>query len=411
MAREHAVGAPLIPRDGGTVTETGGDDAPARAGYVDDAIRRMRVAAAAAGRGGAPGAAGTADAEVLRTALATLPPDDQRLLWATHVQRQEPSAVAAALGTHPRAAARLLPQAEQALATVLADAHARGCPPGCAGTREALHDLVRGRVPSGRATELEDHLLDCAACLRAFVDVREPAWALRDAGPRLLAGGWRPPAVVGAAAAEAPGGTESAAAPRPARRQSWLIVAGTVACVAVAGVAIALGSGDAAPAAPGQGSSEGATSVGTVPDDASSPAASPSSVARGDDGPSARPTASTDPSATPSGDPSPTASPDDDASSGPSTSPTSSPDRDDEPTTSPTSTGSTSSKPTSRPTPTTTPTDEDPPTGTATPTEEPTDEPTDETPTEPTDPEPSEPTPTVSTDPDPVETTPTEPPE
>ncbi|MEL7978194.1 hypothetical protein AAG589_20170 [Isoptericola sp. F-RaC21] len=307
------------------MTETGGDDAPSRAGYVDDAIRRMRVAAAAAGRGGAPGAAGTADPEVLRAAVATLPPDDQRLLWATHVQRQEPSAVAAALGTHPRAAARLLPQAEQTLAAALADAHARGCPPGCADTRRALDDLVHRRVPAGQEA-FEDHLLDCAACLRAFVDVREPAWALRDAGPRLLAGGWHPPAV---AAAAGPGDS-SGVVSRPARRQSWLIVAGTVACVAVAATAVALGSGDPAPAAPDPGSSPAATTVGTVPGGGTSPASSSSSVPRGDGGASASPTPSGDASATPSGEPSPTPSSDDAAAtSDPSTSPTSSPGRDE----------------------------------------------------------------------------------
>ena len=392
------------------MTETGGDDAPARAGYVDDAIRRMRVAAAAAGRGGAPGAAGTADPEVLRTALATLPADDQRLLWATHVQRQEPSAVAAALGTHPRAAARLVPQAERALATALAEVHARGCPPGCADTREALHDLVDGRAPAGRGAGPEDHLLDCAACLRAFVDVREPAWALRDAGPRLLAGGWRPRAVAAATPTDEQTGTTTGAAPRPARRQSWLIVAGTVACVAVAAVAIALGSGDAAPAAPDPGSSPGATTVGTVPGGAASPVAPPSSSPLGDGGPSSGPTPSAAPSATPSDEPSPTASPGDDAAtSGPSTSPTSSPGRDDEPTSSSTSPSSGSTRPapsSSRPPSTTTPS-EDPPTGGST-TEpsdpaEPSEDPTDGTSAEPSatptaDPEPSgEPEPTAST--------------
>lgn len=404
MARERAVGAPFGPRDGGTVTETGGDDAPARAGYVDDAIRRMRVAAAAAGRGGAPGAAGSADPEVLRTALAGLAPDDQRLLWATHVQRQEASAVAAALGTHPRTVARLLPQAEQALATALADAHARGCPPGCAATRAAVLDLVHRRVPAGQEAELEDHLLDCAGCLRAYVDVREPAWAARDAGPRLLAGGWCPPAV---AATVAQGAADAAArAPRPARRQSWLIVAGTVACVAVAAVAIALGTGDAAPAAPDPGTSPGATTVGTVPGGATSPVATPSATPRGDGTASSAPTPSDDASATPSGDPSPSASTDDDAEAdGPSTSPTS-PGRDDEPTTSSTS----SSRPaTSEPSTDDTGTSTDDP-GTETPDTGSTDSPS-TPPAEPTEtptPAPSasgmpEPTSTSSTDPEPTD--------
>ncbi|GAB6937927.1 hypothetical protein JCM11754A_14510 [Isoptericola variabilis] len=410
MARERAVGAPFGPRDGGTVTETGGDDAPARAGYVDDAIRRMRVASAAAGRGGAPGAAGSADPEVLRAALAGLAPDDQRLLWATHVQRQEVSTVASALGTHPRTVARLLPPAEQALATALADAHARGCPPGCADTRAAVLDLVHRRLPAGQEAELEDHLLDCAGCLRAYVDVRDPAWAARDAGPRLLAGGWCPSAV---AATVAQGAADAAArAPRPARRQSWLIVAGTVACVAVAAVAIALGTGDAAPAAPDPGTSPGATTVGTVPGGATSPVATPSATPRGDGTPGTGPTPSEGASATPSGEPSPTASTDDDAEAdGPSTSPTSSPARDDEPTTSPTSsastsTGSATSKPTSRPpSSTTTPPDEGSPT--ATPSTEPTDE---TTTTPPADPDPGETDPgETDPDPDPTESDPTDP--
>jgi len=395
VARERAVGAPFGPRDGGTVTETGGDDAPARAGYVDDAIRRMRVAAAAAGRGGAPGAAGSADPEMLRTALAGLAPDDQRLLWATHVQRQEASAVAAALGTHPRTVARLLPPAEQALATALADVHARGCPPGCADTRSAVLDLVHRRVPAGQEAELEDHLLDCAGCLRAFVDVREPAWAARDAGPRLLAGGWRPPAVAAVAAT----GTADAAAraPRPARRQSWLIVAGTVACVAVAAVAIALGTGDAAPAAPDPGTSPGATTVGTVPGGATSPVATPSATPRGDGTASSAPTPSDDASATPSGEPSPSASTDGDVRTGDPSSPMS-PGRD-EPTSSSTATRGSTPTPTTSPAPrpstsTTDPTPEETPSDQ---TEEPpteTDEPVPEPPEETPSPSPSD-TPTT----------------
>ncbi|SKC58174.1 hypothetical protein [Krasilnikoviella flava] len=384
------------------MTETAGDDAPSRAGFVDDAIRRMRVAAAAAGRGGAPGAAGTADPEAQRTALAALPPDDQLLLWATHVQRHEPAAVAAALGTHTRAVPRLLGQAEQALAAALEAAHAHGCPPGCAATRRALGDLTHRRVQPAQETEPEDHLVACPACLHAFVDVREPAWALRDAGPRLLAGGWRPAAVL-AATADRP----ATPAPRPVRRQSWLIVAGTVACVAVAGVAIALGSGDAAPAAPGPGSSPEATTVGTVPDGGVSPAVAPTSTTR-EGGPSAGPMPSGDATETPTGEPSPTPSGDDD-SVDPDPSATSSPTRGDDPTSSPTSSSSGSPSTPSSPRPSSTtppedpPTEEEPaPTDSGTPSEDPTNEPTDGTSTEPA--------PTPSADPEPTgEPGPTEP--
>lgn|GEM_PF-6283816 len=231
------------------MTANQGEDAPVRAGDVDDAIRRMRVAAAASGRGGGPGAAGTADPDVVRAALAALPHDDQRLLWDRHVLRHDTAAVARALGIHPRAVGRRLVQAERGLGSALAVAHLRGCPPRCLDTRRSMDALLRRRLSPGHSAVLEEHLVGCAGCLRALVDVREPAWAVQDAGPLLVAGGgWAPSAPV---AAEPPERATPTGPRGPRRPQSWLIVAGTVAGVAVTAVAIALGSGDSAPASPG----------------------------------------------------------------------------------------------------------------------------------------------------------------
>ncbi|WP_415803662.1 sigma factor-like helix-turn-helix DNA-binding protein, partial [Isoptericola cucumis] len=180
----------------------------APAADVDDAIRRMRDAAAAGGHDDGPGAPGTVDPDVLRTVLATLPHDDQRLLWSHHVRGRSLATIAAEIGVHARALRRRLHHAEQRLAAAFADAHARACPPGCLDTRTSLREYVSHRLALRRRTVLEEHLFGCDGCMRAFIDVRQASWALRDAGPLLLGGlsaATAGPVVVGAMTAGSTG--------------------------------------------------------------------------------------------------------------------------------------------------------------------------------------------------------------
>lgn len=280
-------------------------DAPSRRGAVDDAIRKMRAAAAADGRDDAPGAAGTVDPAVLRTVLATLPHDDQRLLWDRHVVGREVSAIATELGMHARAVLRRLRQAEERLGAAFAAAHARACPPGCLDTRQSLHSYVRHRLSPPRRTVLEAHLFGCQGCMRAFIDVREAGWAVRDAGPLLLAGAatgaaTSVPVVVGALGAGTTGaGAVAWSGPvGAALLAAWewvrtlvlrlgelgkqlgtagMVGAGTVAGVAVAAVAVALSGGAGGPAAapPAPGPTSSAVAPAPAPGDAASPDAPP----------------------------------------------------------------------------------------------------------------------------------------
>ncbi|MFI2104283.1 zf-HC2 domain-containing protein [Isoptericola sp. NPDC019693] len=360
-------------------------DAPVRRGAVDDAIRKMRAAAAADGRDDAPGTAGTVDHAVLRTVLATLPHDDQRLLWDRHVVGRELSAIATELGMHARAVLRRLRHAEERLGAAFAAAHARACPPSCLDTRQALHSYVRHRLSPPRRTVLEAHLFGCQGCMRAFIDVREAGWALRDAGPLLLAGtaagvAAGGPIVVGALGAGATGvgllgwtgpvGAALLAAVEWVRAlvlrfgqlgKAGMIGAGTVAGVAVAAVAVALSGGagtpSAAPPVPGPTSS----AVAPAPDteDAASPDAPPEpepSASR-----SAEPTASeeavappvtADPTPDPAQDPAPAPPP-----SGTTPAPSPEPDDPDTGATpSPEPSASTAPSPSPSPTPSPTPT-------------------------------------------------------
>ncbi|HWV78196.1 MAG TPA: zf-HC2 domain-containing protein [Isoptericola sp.] len=394
-------------------------DAPVRRGAVDDAIRRMRAAAAAEGRDDAPGAAGTVDAAVLRTVLATLPHDDQRLLWDRHVVGRELSAIATELGMHARAVLRRLRQAEERLGAAFAAAHARACPPGCLDTRQSLHSYVRHRLSPPRRTVLEAHLFACQGCMRAFIDVREAGWAVRDAGPLLLAGtaagaAAGAPVVVGALAAGTTGaGAVAWSGPvGAALLAAWewvrtlvlrlgqlgrqmgtagLIGAGTVAGVAVAAVAVALSGGGGGPAVapPAAGPTSSAVAPAPAPGDPSSPDAppepGPSASSSPDPDPSEEPSAPStgDPTADPTPEPTapgttPTTSPpgtppSSPEPSDPGTEPTPSPSRSTSPTP-PASPSPAPSTPTSTPTPpaTSEPTQKPTPTPTPSPTPEPT---------------------------------------
>ncbi|GAA1724977.1 hypothetical protein GCM10009809_20950 [Isoptericola hypogeus] len=245
----------------------GATDGSARPGDVDAVINRMRDAAAARGHDDGPGAPGTVDADVLRTVLATLPHDDQRLLWAHHVRRRDVGTIAAELGSHARVVGRRLRRAERRLAAAFAAAHARACPPGCLEVRTALHEYAGHRLAPRRRTVLEEHLFGCDGCMRAFIDVRQASWALRDAAPLLLTGAVAAgagPVVVGATAAGSAGGAGVAGLgslgaalaggwewlrAQVLRLGGWgragLVGAGTVAAVVVASFAVALVTGGA----------------------------------------------------------------------------------------------------------------------------------------------------------------------
>ncbi|MGW8568584.1 RNA polymerase sigma factor [Isoptericola sp. NPDC055881] len=414
------------------MTTTHDGDAPARRGPADDAIERMRAAAADAGRDEGPGAAGTVDPSVLRTALATLPHDDQRLLWDRHVLGREAAEIAAELGMHARAVLHRLRRAEERLAAAFAAAHARACPPGCVDTRQSLHSYVRHRLTPVRRTVLEAHLFGCQDCMRAFIDVREAGWAVRDAGPLLLAGpvagtvaSGAAPVVVGVLGAEASGsgvlgwagpvGAALAAAGEWVRAlvlqlgqlgKGGLVAAGTVAGVAVAAVAVALGGGGGGPvaappvpaatasvaapaptatppAAPAEPEPDASTSTpDPIPADGATPTGDPTAPATS--GPAfPTPTSPTTPTTQPTTPADPTPStPGTPGSATPGGSSSSAPDPT---TTAPTATAPTGKPPTTtRPTPTPTPT---PTRTTSTPRPTPT------------------PTPTPTRDPDPVRST------
>ena len=51
--------------------------------------------------------------------------------------------------------------------------------PECRSTRAAMHDYLGRELPPRRAHRLELHLDGCAECIRAFIDIREVAWARR----------------------------------------------------------------------------------------------------------------------------------------------------------------------------------------------------------------------------------------
>ncbi|WP_402469712.1 zf-HC2 domain-containing protein [Isoptericola aurantiacus] len=308
---------------------TATEDASGGPTAADDVARQMRAAAAADGHDDGPGAAGTADPEVVRTALATLSHDDQQLLWDLHVVGRQVEVVARERGVHVRSAQRRLRAAEQRLTSALSAAHTRGVPQRvCMETRGTLHEYVRHELGGQRRQALEDHLFGCSGCMRAFIDVRQASWALRDAAPVLLAGvagsGVAVPFVVGAAGAAASSAPVPAwlAATGAAITAAWewcvrgvrqvfgrpVAIAGGVgaAAVAVAAVAMVGTLGDGAPAG-------GAPAAVTAPDGAD-PAdvvvtASPWPSVTPSPSPSAAPSASATPSPEPSPGPSAAASP------------------------------------------------------------------------------------------------------
>lgn len=53
--------------------------------------------------------------------------------------------------------------------------------PACRSTRAVMHDYLGRRLPTWRQHRVEAHMDACAACIRAFIDIREAAW-MRCAG-------------------------------------------------------------------------------------------------------------------------------------------------------------------------------------------------------------------------------------
>ncbi|MFE7508607.1 zf-HC2 domain-containing protein [Promicromonospora sp. NPDC057488] len=179
------------------------------------------------------------DFEVLNLAMERLPAGEQQLLWDHHVGSRPVSAIADEIGVLPYAAKRRLRRAENRLASTFATAHAGTTADlECRSTRAALHDFVRNRLLPRRRQQVEDHMVGCAGCTRAFVDVRESYWMLRAGAPVLLLGAAAAEsglatgagaAVAGAAGAGATGAAATGGAASGAG--GWLTTAGVRAAV------------------------------------------------------------------------------------------------------------------------------------------------------------------------------------
>jgi hypothetical protein len=127
--------------------------------------------------------------EVLTAAMERLSAGDQQLLWDHHVGSRPVAAIADEIGVLPYAAKRRLRRAENRLASSFAETHTGTADNlECESTRASMHDFVRNRLLPGRRQKVEDHMVQCAGCTRAFVDVRESYWMLRAAAPVLLLG-------------------------------------------------------------------------------------------------------------------------------------------------------------------------------------------------------------------------------
>ncbi|MFD2794109.1 RNA polymerase sigma factor [Promicromonospora vindobonensis] len=190
-----------------------------------------------------------ADVSMLRSALSDLGDDDRQILLERHVHDKAVTDIASGLGVRPHAVTMRLRRAEERLAGAFAAAHAQGVnEPECRTTRAAMHDYLKGRLLPRRQRRLEVHMDGCAECTRAFIDVREVSWMLRDLGQHLIAGGL----VTGAAGAGVVGtaavgtgttGTGTAGAGAKSRsfgKKETAVAAGVLAALAIGGGAMAL---------------------------------------------------------------------------------------------------------------------------------------------------------------------------
>lgn len=129
------------------------------------------------------------DFEMLAMAMERLPAVDQQLLWDHHVGSRPVAAIAEEIGVLPYAAQRRLRRAENRLASSFAETHSGTADNlECESTRASMHEFVRNRLLPRRRQQVEDHVVQCSGCTRAFIDVRESYWMLRTAAPILLLG-------------------------------------------------------------------------------------------------------------------------------------------------------------------------------------------------------------------------------
>ncbi|MFI2361563.1 sigma-70 family RNA polymerase sigma factor [Promicromonospora sp. NPDC019610] len=195
------------------------------------------------------------DLEVLNLAMERLPAGEQQLLWDHHVGSRPVAAIADEIGVLPYAAKRRLRRAENRLASTFAETHTGTAPDlECRATRAALHDFVRNRLLPRRRQQVEDHMVGCAGCTRAFVDVRESYWMLRAAAPVLL---------LGAGAAAGPGATAAGAVAGAVAGAGGAAGPAGAAGAGVAGVGVA-GAGAAGAGAAGWLSTVGTRAVVTA---------------------------------------------------------------------------------------------------------------------------------------------------
>ncbi|GHH70573.1 zf-HC2 domain-containing protein [Promicromonospora soli] len=165
------------------------------------------------------------DFEVLNSAMERLPAGEQQILWDHHVGSRPVAAIADEIGVLPYAARRRLRRAENRLASSFAETHAGSTDDlECRTTRASMHDFVRHRLLPRRRQKVEDHMVQCADCTRAFVDVRESYWMLRAAAPVLL---------IGAATAAETGTVATAGVTAAGAGLGWLTTLGTRAVLTV----------------------------------------------------------------------------------------------------------------------------------------------------------------------------------
>ncbi|MFJ3406074.1 zf-HC2 domain-containing protein [Promicromonospora sp. NPDC090134] len=233
------------------------------------------------------------DVSMLRSALSDLADDDRKILLDRHVRDLAVADIAGDLGVRPHAVTMRLRRAEERLAGAFAAAHAQEVnEPECRTTRAAMHDYLKERLLPRRRARVEAHMDGCAECTRAFIDVREVSWMLRDLGQHLVAGaaatGALGAAVAGAAGAGA-GAAGAAGAPKPAfGKKEAAIVAGVLAALAIGGGAAAMAANqpDDPPAAesaanPGAGDA-GAGGAGGARSGSGSPASEGADVGGAD---------------------------------------------------------------------------------------------------------------------------------
>ncbi|WP_129788302.1 RNA polymerase sigma factor [Promicromonospora panici] len=184
-----------------------------------------------------------ADVTMLRTALSDLADDDRQILLERHVHDKAVTDIATGLGVRPHAVTMRLRRAEERLAGAFAAAHAQAVnEPECRTTRAAMHDYLKGRLLPRRQRRLEVHMDGCTECTRAFIDVREVSWMLRDYGQHLIGGALVTGTVGGATAGTGiavGAGVAVGAQPRTFGRKETTVAAGVLVALAIGGAAAA----------------------------------------------------------------------------------------------------------------------------------------------------------------------------